>query len=335
MPDAFLLLSYGAPALRQDLRPFLENIAAGRSIPPERMEAAIKRYERLGMETGALSPLPEECRHLVTGLVHELAALEPRPTVYWGNLFWEPMLADTVAEMAKDGVHEAVAFATSAFDSPTSSGRYRDALQAACAHVGPTAPRFRFLPSCHEEPFFLEAVADRLFEAMAFLELEPGFEPAMDAPRTLILFTAHSLPEREAAESPYVAQLQNACRRVMEYMRPPDELSEEERLMLFCPDNWELAFQSRGGHPTEPWLGPNVLQRLETIRDEGRFTTILLVPIGFFCENMETAYDLDREAAERCDALGLRYARARTVGASPKILRMIRETVQRLDSQGR
>ncbi len=307
--DAFLLLSYGSPERKDDIVPFLRNILTGKNVAQDRIDAVAGKYYEFACRTGSFSPLNDECRALLKGIAEEFGDSGPR--CYWGNLFWEPFLDDTVAEMAADGVQRAVCFATSAFDSPAGNQRYTDALEAARRKVGPAAPEIVKLPLPFDHPLFLEAQADRLLSVLAEVALDHPFDAAADK-NVLLLFSAHSIPEKDAAESPYREQLQKTCSAVMEQMGA-DDLS------------WELVFQSRSGPPSEPWIGPSINKRVREIAAEGRFRTVVVSPIGFFCENFETVRDLDVEIGDLCAELGLVYVRASAVGAAPKICRMIRE----------
>ena len=333
-----MLLSYGAPECSRDVRPFIENVLRGhnvafdRSTVIERIDMVAERYDRLARESGSFSPLPGECRDLIALLHEEFRRTELRFPIYWGNLFWHPYLEETIAAMSRDGIRHAVAFATSAFPSVPGCRRYRDALESACRAVGPRAPTFQFIRPCCEHPLFPEAVADRMLEGLAHMELDPDFDPVVGAAKTKIVFTAHSIPETDAMLVPYTGALRAACRRVMELLRAPIgavQSCERSHLQPHVQSytHWELVYQSRGGKPGERWLKPDVVERLTGIKREERFANVFLVPIGFFCENMETVYDLDRLAGERCEQLGLHHVRARAVGASPKIIRMIRECV--------
>ena len=291
MSRALLILSYGAPQRQEDVLPFLRNLFAGRNVPEERINAAVQKYERAVQKTGRYSPLNTECQNLVAGI----RQIDPHRPIYWGNLFWHPLLADTVAEMQQDGIEHAVCFATSAFDSPSGNQRYADALTKAMNAQPPII--IEKLPLPFAEPFFIESQADRLLET-----------PFASTPAPYILFSAHSIPLADAARSQYVEQLQFSCRLVI------------DRLGSDIP--WELVYQSRSG-PSGDWLGPDIKERIEQLAAEGRYRSVIVSPIGFFCENMETQYDLDIEVGECCAGLGLFYHRARAVGSLPKACRMI------------
>jgi len=111
--DAVLLLSFGGPEGPDDVVPFLQNVTRGRNIPRERLEDVGKHY----FQFGGVSPINAQCRELVTALRVELACHGPDLPVYWGNRNWHPLLGDTLAQMADNGVRRAVAVATSAYSS--------------------------------------------------------------------------------------------------------------------------------------------------------------------------------------------------------------------------
>ena len=315
--QSLLLVSYGSPDRQEDVVPFLNNLFAGKNVPAERIATAAQKYARYASKTGHYSPLNSECRKLIDGIRREVSLLPDSVRVYpvraypvrvyWGNLFWHPLLTDTVAEMARDGVTSAACFATSAFDSQAGNKRYADALSAARLAFGNNAPILEKLPLPFDHPLFLEAQTDRLLEALARHHLE-----MTAAPSAVILFSAHSIPLVDAARSRYVEQLQWACRQVI------------EKSGASFP--WELVFQSRSG-PAEHWQGPDIKDRLRELAAVG-CRSVIVLPIGFFCENMETEYDLDVEIGECCVELGLSFFRATAVGAMPKICRMIVELIK-------
>ena len=295
--DAFLLLSYGAPERKEEVVPFLRNVLAGKNVPSDRFDTAIEKYDELARRTGRFSPLNEECRALIAGIQREFNERGSNIPVYWGNLYWKPFLDDTVAEMSANGVHRAVCFATSAFDSPQGNRRYADALEAARRKIGPKVPVLDKLPLPFAHPLFVEAQADRVRSVLGERSTS-----------TRILFSAHAIPERDAADSQYISQLHATCRAVI------DKIGT-------LP--YELVFQSQSGRPASLWTGPDIKDRVREIAGEGRYCSIVVSPIGFFCENVETVWDLDQEVGELCASLGLGFTRVAAVGAMPKICRMI------------
>ena len=305
----FLLVSYGAPERQEDVVPFLHNLFAGKHVPAERIAAAVQKYERFAAKTGHYSPLNAECRKLIAGVRQEWQQTgQDPPPIYWGNLFWHPLLVDTVAEMAQDGIEHAVCFATSAFDSPPGNQRYADALESARQVVGKDAPVLEKLPLPFDHPLFIEAQTDRLRETA-----DGGGETAAEGNfSTRILFSAHSIPLTDVVRCSYVEQLQSACRKVI------------AQSGTSIP--WELVYQSRSG-AAEHWLGPGIKERIRELAAE-QCRSVIVSPIGFFCENMETEYDLDVEVGEYCAELGFSFVRSKAVGAMPNVCRLIVELMK-------
>ena len=111
--DALLVVSFGGPDGPDDVLPFLENVTRGRNIPRERLLEVAEHYYQFG----GRSPINQQNRELIAALEAELAEHGPRLPIYWGNRNWHPLLADTVRQMAADGVRRALGIATSAFSS--------------------------------------------------------------------------------------------------------------------------------------------------------------------------------------------------------------------------
>ncbi len=90
--------------------------------------------------------------------------------------------------------------------------------------------------------------------------------------------------------------------------------------------DWSLVYQSRSGPPQAPWLEPDILDHLEE-RAVAGVTDVAIVPIGFISDHMEVLFDLDVEAAEKAEELGINMVRAATVGTAAPFVGMIRELI--------
>ena len=128
-----------------------------------------------------------------------------------------------------------------------------------------------------------------------------------------LVFTAHSIPTSMADHCRYEAQLLESSRLVAEALG-------------ISAERWRLTYQSRSGSPSQPWLGPDVVEHLHELEAAGAMD-VVVVPIGFVSDHIEVLYDLDVEARQAADALGLRMIRAGTLGTHPRFVRMIRELV--------
>ena len=293
--DAILIVSFGGPEGPADVMPFLRNVTRGRGIGDDRLAVVAEHYHLFG----GISPINQCNRDLIAALADELARRGVELPVYWGNRNWSPMLADTVAQMRDDGVSRAVGFVTSAFGSYSGCRQYAEDIDRARAAVGTDAPVIDKLPPFWDQEGFLSAMADHLAAAR---QTEPS------AP---VVFTAHSIPHTMAATAPYVAQLQEACRRVA---------------ARTGTSRWSLAYQSRSGPPQVPWLEPDIGDELNRLADDGA-DAVIVVPIGFVADHMEVVYDLDTEARQRADLLGLGFSRVPTVGTHPAFVSMIADLV--------
>jgi len=298
--DALLVVSFGGPEGIADVMPFLENVLRGRNVPAERMRAVARHYEMFG----GVSPINEQNRNLIAALQEELAVNCPRLPIYWGNRNWHPLLADTLAQMAADGIKNALAFITSAYSSYSSCRQYLENIAEARDHVGSSTPQIAKLRAFYNHPLFIEANVYCLQAAL-------GTIPEAKRASTQIAFTAHSIPQSMADNCQYESQLQETSRLVA---------SGANR------ESWRLVYQSRSGPPTQPWLGPDILDHLKELKSFGA-TEVVIAPIGFISDHMEVIYDLDTEAQQFCDETGLNMARAATVGTHPLFIRMIRELV--------
>jgi len=308
--DAFLLVSFGGPEGPDDVMPFLANVTRGRNVPPERLAQVAEHYYAFG----GVSPINQQCRDLLAAVRADFAAGGVPLPAYWGNRNWAPCLADTVRQMAEDGVRRAVAFVTSAYSSYSSCRQYLDDIERARAAAGPDAPRIDKIRRFFNHPGFVEPFAGNARVALATL-------PAEVRGDAHLVFTAHSIPLAMAETSGppgnrgrYVAELTEAARLVAERTDAGAH-------------PWSLAYQSRSGPPSQPWLEPDVRDHLAELAKSGT-QAVVVVPVGFVSDHMEVRHDLDVEAAETADALGLAFARAATPATSPRFASMITELVR-------
>jgi len=308
--DAFLLVSFGGPEGPGDVMPFLANVTRGRNVPPERLASVAEHYDAFG----GVSPINQQCRDLLAAVRADFAASGLALPLYWGNRNWTPYLEETVRAMAQDGVRRAVAFVTSAYSSYSSCRQYLDDIERARAAVGRGAPRIDKIRRFFNHPGFIEPFAGHVAAALATL-------PAEVRADAHLVFTAHSIPLAMAeASGPageggrYVAELTEAARLIAERTGAGAH-------------PWSLAYQSRSGPPSQPWLEPDVLAHLGELAKSGT-QAVVLVPVGFVSDHMEVRHDLDVEAAQTAEALGLAFARAATPGTSPRLASMVTELVR-------
>jgi protoporphyrin/coproporphyrin ferrochelatase len=231
--DAVLLVSFGGPESNEEVLPFLQNVLRGKNVPRERMLAVAEHYYHFGGK----SPINEQNRQLIAALQQELEQHGPKLPVYWGNRNWHPLLADTLEQMKRDGIHRALAFMTSAFSSYSGCRQYRENVAQAQASVGLGVPDVDKLRVFYNHPGFIQAMVDRVNTGLRAL-------PKHVQQRALVIYTAHSIPQSMAQSCNYDKQLNEACRLISDSLGRSGD---------------PLVFQSRSGPPTQPWLEPDIL----------------------------------------------------------------------------
>ena len=293
--DAILLMAFGGPENPDEIRPFLQQVTVGRRIPPARLEAVARHYELIG----GRSPLNELTRGQADALRRRLAREGVAIPVYVGMRNWRPFLDETLAELASDGCRRVLGIILSAFQTEASWSRYVNDVEAARAAMADRAPVVDYAGSWCGSPLFIGAVADRVAATVEGM------------PRTLqrapLVFTAHSIPRSMADDSPYADQFRAASQGVAERLGRT---------------NWSLAYQSRSGNPRDPWLEPDVSERIEQLAGAGE-KAVIVAPIGFVSDHVEVLYDLDVEARRRALGLGMQFYRAPAVNDHPSFIRML------------
>jgi len=302
IPDAVLLTTLGGPRAPDEIRPFVEAVTRGKPIPKERLEEVVRHYEAVG---GA-SPI-----HAITGRQAEAlrAALHthgsPVP-VHVGMRIGPPSIADALARMAGDGVRRCVAVVLAAFRSDAGLGRYRESIAEAAAALGPRAPAVEYVDPWFDHPLFIDAIEERIEDALAALPEERRAKAAW-------LFTAHSIPAASGGADTYQSDFRCAVDLVC------DRLGRRERA---------LAYQSRSGSPRDPWLGPDVKEAIRAAAGQGT-KDLLVIPVGFVADHVEVLYDLDLEARQLAEGLGVRMTRVPTPGDHPAFVAMLADLVRR------
>lgn len=296
--DAILVVSFGGPEGPDDVIPFLENVLRGRNVPRERMMEVAEHYYHFGGK----SPINDQNRALISALGDLLDREGPRLPVYWGNRNWMPYLSDALRQMRDDGVERALGFFTSAYSSYSGCRQYRENIAAAQKEVGTGAPEVDKLRAFYNHPGFINPFCDNVRR-----ELDSFPNPE----HVSIAFTAHSIPVVMADSSEYVVQLQDACNIVAS---------------AIGHEKWKLVYQSRSGPASQPWLGPDILDHLRSLHAAGD-REVVIAPIGFISDHLEVMYDLDTEAAQLANELGMQMRRAPTVGTDTRFIRMIRDLI--------
>lgn len=301
--DAILIVNFGGPERRDEVIPYLEHVLRGRNVPRERLLEVAEHYYHLG----GRSPINDQVRALIAALRPDLDARNVTLPIYWGNRNWHPFLADTLREMTSAGVRRALAVVLAAYGSYSSCRQYLDDIERARAQAGDDAPPVDKVRLFFNHPEFIAANADRVREACASI-------PEERRAQAHVAFTAHSIPLGMAQNSDYAPQLNETARLVAESLHIP-------------PERWSFAYQSRSGRPQDPWLEPDICDHLAALAERG-VRDVVVMPVGFLSDHVEVLYDLDVEARNRCDELGLPMVRAASVGTHPRFVAMLCELIR-------
>lgn len=303
--DAILLTSFGGPEGPDEVMPFLRRVAAGRQIPEDRLVEVAGHYHA----RGGVSPINAQNRALITALHAELARRGADLPIRLGNRNSAPFLRDALVDLAGAGAREILVLLTSGYSSYSSCRQYRedlaDALETADLPVDVTLRVDKVEPWFHLDGF-IEASATGAAAAI----------PTDDPAGTVVLHVTHSLPVTMAhssgppddglVEGLYVAQ----------HRWVADRVDARVAELTGCRVASELVYCSRSGPPTQPWLEPDVCDRIRDLAAAG-VRTLVIVPIGFASDHLEVLNDLDTEAVGLARGLGLHATRVATAGTSP------------------
>ena len=319
--DAVLLAGFGGPEGPDDVMPFLRNVTRGRGIPEERLVEVSHHYQALG---GA-SPINEQNRALRTALEAELGRRGVGLPVLWGNRNWAPYLADVISEAHRGGAVRLLGLATSAYSSYSSCRQYREDFGMALADTALVGSvRIDKVRPYFDRPGFRQPFIDGTIEAVH--RAAAAGVPIADLQ---VVFTTHSVPTTMAdtSGSDELGDHRPGGAYVTQHLAVAAAVIDAVAAEIGPAPAWQLAYQSRSGPPSMPWLEPDINHVLTDLADQGR-RGVIVVPIGFVSDHVEVVWDLDNEAAETAAEHRLFFARVRTPGVDPRFVGELADLVQ-------
>jgi protoporphyrin/coproporphyrin ferrochelatase len=292
---AVLLMAYGTPRTRAEILPYYTDIRRGRPPTPEQLADLTARYESLG-GTSPLAARTEAQRDALQAALDSQARGQFH--VRLGLKHADPKIEASVTSLAQDGYTRVVAMVLAPHFSTMSVGEYLRRATTAADEVG---VEVRGITNWHLEPTYIDFLTSGVRAKLAALP-----------DRTLVLFTAHSLPERVlAAGDPYPDQLRATAEAVSAAVGLPAA-------------RWQTAWQSAGRTP-EPWLGPDILAVIDDA--SAAWDGVLVCACGFISDHLEVLYDLDIEAARRAEERGIAFARTPALNDDPTVLGALAEQI--------
>jgi ferrochelatase len=292
-PIAVLLMAMGGPDCLENVEPFLLDVRGGRPTPLELVDEIKARYRATGGKSPAVDIMFSVAKMLETRL-NEL--VQGRYRVYVGLRHWHPFIKDTLARLVSDDPEHIIGFCMAPQQSSMSTGAYRKKVEEAQELLG-SCRSTSYVGSWNRHPKLIAAIADNIRQGLAKF-------PSAVRSHVTVLFTAHSLPERILAmNDPY-----------------PHEVKATVDALTRCLEGQPsiFAYQSQG-RSGERWLGPTVEGAIEELARAGK-REVLVAPIGFLCDHVETLYDIDIELRQLAAGHGIRLERIAMLNDSPAFI---------------
>ena len=304
MATGILLMTFGSATTAAGVREYMASVYHGRPVAEELIAEFERRYQLVGR-----SPLIDITKAQGEALQQLLDSKEGagRTVVRVGMLHSEPRIATAIEELVEAGVDHILAVALAPQFSPIILAGYQRALDAAI--IGRNRPiEIHLAGAWHDRPAFIASLAERLTDGLARFDAETR-------DRVPVIFTAHSVPLAVMERDPgYVTQLTDTAAAVADAIHLP-------------ASRWQFAYQS-AGHSPEPWLTPDLLDVLPTLKAAGH-REALIAPLQFCADHLEVLYDLDIAAREQADEAGIAYHRMEMPNISPAFIRALAEVVAR------
>ncbi len=286
-----VILAFGAIDSLEDMEPYLNNILGGKPLPPGLVERTKKKYELIGG-----SPLLKITEAQAAAVESTLREMGDDSKVYVGMRFWNPYIKDIVAEMIADGVEVASVVIMSPFNSPAATGGYEEDFRVAIKELGGNI-KTDFIKNWHINPWFTDIIVRRLKENLDEFE-----SPTKDA---LVIFANHSLPLEALEGDVYEFQIDQAITAIT------------GRIEI----DFRKGYQSKG-RSLLGWIGPTVEEVIDEAQKLGK-KCVVVVPLGFAADHVETLYDIDILFKKKAEELGLVYKRTESLNTAPQFIEML------------
>lgn len=306
---AVILLQMGGPDSLDAVKPFLMNLFSDREIIKigpawlqpfiariivgRRTPKVIEKYR----EIGGKSPIRELTEAQACALEKELGI-----PCFAGMRYWHPYTFDTLRKIRSSGAKKIVALSLYPHYSRATSGSSFNDLTRSLADLDGDYEVVRVL-QFYDHPLYIDALAEKIKAGMN------GF----DEPATAeLLFSAHSLPQSFIDDGdPYLEHIRTTVRLVME---------------RFSAVRYNLAFQSRAG-PVK-WIGPSTDDMIRERAEDG-CREMLVVPLSFVSDHIETLHEIDIEYAGEARKLGIRnFRRIESLNSSPAFINCLADLVR-------
>ena len=312
-----LLLNLGGPERIEDVRPFLYNLFSDPEIirlpfqglqkPLAWLIASLRaeKSQQNYLEIGGGSPLRRITEEQAQALEKQLSAEGTEARVYVGMRYWHPFTEEAIVTIKRDRISEVVILPLyPQFSISTSGSSFRLLEQMWLEDPALRIVKYKIVPSWYDNPGYLQAMADLIIQELQNYSNPDGVH---------IFFSAHGVPQSYVTEAgdPYQYEIEQCTRKIME--------------TLDRPNPYTLAYQSRVG-PVE-WLKPYTEEALKELGKTG-VKDLLVVPISFVSEHIETLQEIDIEYREVAEESGIdNFGRVPALNTHPIFIKALAEMV--------
>jgi protoporphyrin/coproporphyrin ferrochelatase len=334
MTLGIILLNLGGPDSLQAVRPFLYNLFSDRQIirlGPSFMQKPLawlistirsKKTEQYYKLIGGKSPILDitkaQAKALEESLNQESIPSPPTLTkgenqegvasfkVFIGMRYWSPFIEDIIPEIYSNGIRKVIALSLYPQYSVTTSGSSISKLKEALSNY---QMEIIYISSWHAHPLYIEALVDVIKKGIESFAVNAERRTQNVEPEVHVLFSAHSLPQKIIDEGdPYADQT----------------IETIEEITKRIPLKWHLSYQSKSG-PVQ-WLEPSTEDKIKELAGEG-VKNLLVVPISFISDHIETLYEIDILYKKLAESLGINLKRADSLNTHPTFIKALRDIV--------
>lgn len=289
-----LLLNLGGPEQLEDVRPFLFNLFSDPEIirlpfpwlqkPLAWLIATLRNSQSQDnyRQIGGGSPLLKITEAQAEALEQRLTEIGQAARIYIGMRYWYPFTEEAIARIKRDRLQKLVILPLyPQFSISTSGSSFRVLEEMWQADSSLRQIEYTLIPSWYDHPGYLSAMADLIAQELTKFD---------NPDQVHIFFSAHGVPQSyvDEAGDPYQAEIEACTRLIMKTLNRPNVHT--------------LAYQSRVG-PVE-WLKPYTEEALQELGEQG-VKDLLVVPISFVSEHIETLQEIDIEYREIAEEAGI------------------------------
>jgi len=303
-----LLLTFGGPARLDEVEPFLSSVLSGRKLTTEQLEKVKEKYKLIGG-----SPLPGTTFNQAKLLEERLNKENKDFHVYVGFRHSHPTIEETVNQIVKDETKNIVILSLAPYYSKVTTAGYMVELERA---IKKNQANFEITVAPHlaTHPLYLECLVEKIEQGLKNFPFKVNLqgEPVEQRKEVQIIFSVHSILQKFIDKGdPYLEQV---------------KASIDSIIKISGLSNWRLAFQSSGSDKNK-WLEPEIKDVIDELASKG-VKNILLVPLSFVSENIETLYDIDIVYKKYAEKKGLNFIRTECLNTAEKFIEALAEIVK-------